>query len=120
MQVFEVNGFEPLLPDYLKSWMHNGQQVQFQAEESHSTAHHSSTAGSSDGVGSVGALSEAGSSMDQQRDTPLSTLTIRGLSPSGFLLAVEESSGRKFELTPDGNSLDMMVGLIRRKIPASS
>ena len=43
-------------------------------------------------------------------------LTIAGLSESGFLLAIDSSGGR-WELTPDGNSLDMLVGLIRRKLP---
>lgn len=44
-------------------------------------------------------------------------LTVRGLSPSGFLMA-QDASGASYELTPDGNSLDMMKGLIRRKLPA--
>lgn len=43
------------------------------------------------------------------------SLTVAGLSPSGFLLAVDGEGGR-YELTPDGNSLDMMQGLVRRKI----
>ena len=42
-------------------------------------------------------------------------LIIRGLSEQGFLLA-EDDFGRAYELTPDGNSLDMMKGLIRRKM----
>jgi hypothetical protein len=40
-----------------------------------------------------------------------------GLSTSGFLLA-RDSSGQQYELAPDGNSLDMMRGLIRRKLPS--
>lgn len=43
-------------------------------------------------------------------------LVIKGLTSSGFLLAVDEM-GVRYELTPDGNSLDMMQGLIRRKLP---
>ncbi len=43
-------------------------------------------------------------------------LVIKGLTSSGFLLAVDEL-GVRYELTPDGNSLDMMQGLIRRKLP---
>ncbi|CAD7699258.1 unnamed protein product [Ostreobium quekettii] len=43
------------------------------------------------------------------------SVTIKGLSPNGFLLAVD-SDGRRFELQPDGNSFDMMKGLIRRKL----
>lgn len=44
-----------------------------------------------------------------------SRLVIAGLSPSGFLLA-HDAEGDAYELTPDGNSLDMMAGLVRRKI----
>jgi hypothetical protein len=43
-----------------------------------------------------------------------SELTIEGLSKQGFLLASDDL-GRVYELTPDGNSLDMMKGLIKRK-----
>ena len=43
-------------------------------------------------------------------------LTIKGLSQHGFLLAVD-GYGQRYELTPDGNSLDMMQGLIRKKLP---
>lgn len=42
-------------------------------------------------------------------------LVIRGLSQHGFLRA-EDGNGKMYELTPDGNSLDMMQGLLRRKL----
>jgi biotin--protein ligase len=42
-------------------------------------------------------------------------LTIKGLTQHGFLLAVD-GYGQRYELTPDGNSLDMMQGLIKRKL----
>jgi len=42
--------------------------------------------------------------------------TIRGVAPSGFLLA-QDDAGTMLELHPDGNSLDMMKGLISRKVP---
>jgi biotin--protein ligase len=42
-------------------------------------------------------------------------LIVKGLSQSGFLLA-EDDSGYQHELTPDGNSLDMMRNLIKRKV----
>lgn len=42
-------------------------------------------------------------------------LTIVGLSPHGFLLATDPL-GQEYELTPDGNSLDMMQGLIKKKL----
>jgi hypothetical protein len=50
------------------------------------------------------------------QDGPL-LVTVAGLSSSGFLLAVD-SIGQQYELTPDGNSLDMMQGMIRRKLPS--
>jgi biotin--protein ligase len=53
---------------------------------------------------------------DHQGGGPVQ-LVIQGLSGAGFLLA-EDGLGAKYELTPDGNSLDMMQGLIRRKLPA--
>jgi biotin--protein ligase len=40
---------------------------------------------------------------------------IVGLAPSGFLRAVSQSTGQELELHPDGNSLDMMQGLIYTK-----
>lgn len=40
---------------------------------------------------------------------------IRGLTPSGYLLATD-SNNQPFELHPDGNSLDFFKGLVRRKI----
>eukprot|EP00897_Mesotaenium_endlicherianum_P001345 jgi/Mesen1/1238/ME000129S00337 len=42
---------------------------------------------------------------------------LKGLTPGGYLLAVDDS-GEKFELHPDGNSLDFFKGLMRRKVPA--
>jgi biotin---protein ligase len=41
-------------------------------------------------------------------------VTVCGLSASGYLLG-KDAEGRVHELHPDGNSLDMMKGLIRRK-----
>eukprot|EP00890_Picochlorum_soloecismus_P002283 jgi/Picsp_1/3055/NSC_01277-R1_biotin--protein ligase-like len=38
-----------------------------------------------------------------------------GLSQNGYLLATDES-GHRFELHPDGNSLDFMNGLLRKKV----
>jgi biotin--protein ligase len=38
-----------------------------------------------------------------------------GLTSSGYLRARDEA-GRECELHPDGNSLDMMQGLIKRKV----
>ncbi|PRW20579.1 biotin-- ligase 2-like [Chlorella sorokiniana] len=44
-------------------------------------------------------------------------VTIRGLSPNGYLLAVD-GAGERYELHPDGNSLDFFKGLVRKKLPA--
>jgi biotin---protein ligase len=44
-------------------------------------------------------------------------LTVCGLSENGYLKGMDDE-GNEFELHPDGNSLDMMQGLIRRKMPA--
>ncbi|KAG2429540.1 hypothetical protein HXX76_010775 [Chlamydomonas incerta] len=85
---FERDGFAPLEPEYLAAWLHSGQSLDF--DDSDPT---------------------------QGLVAPHVRLAIRGLSPAGFLLAVDEA-GQRYELTPDGNSLDMMRGLIRRKLPA--
>ncbi|GLC36411.1 hypothetical protein PLESTM_000440600 [Pleodorina starrii] len=85
---FEQGGFTPLEPEYLATWLHSGQVLDFDDSDP-------SSAGAGGGR--------------------VTRLTIRGLSPAGFLLA-EDADGSRYELTPDGNSLDMMKGLIRRKV----
>jgi biotin--protein ligase len=42
---------------------------------------------------------------------------ITGLSPSGFLAAVDADGDgvNRYELHPDGNSLDFFAGLVRKK-----
>jgi biotin--protein ligase len=42
-------------------------------------------------------------------------LTVRGLTPGGYLLA-QDDAGEKFELCSDGNSLDFFQGLVRKKL----
>eukprot|EP00899_Mesostigma_viride_P002884 jgi/Mesvir1/12597/Mv17926-RA.1 len=44
-------------------------------------------------------------------------LVIKGLTPSGYLLATSTDNGRQYELHPDGNSLDFFKGLVRKKLP---
>ncbi len=44
-------------------------------------------------------------------------LTVKGLTHSGYLLAVD-AGGERFELHPDGNSLDFFKGLVRKKVKA--
>eukprot|EP00192_Tetraselmis_astigmatica_P025109 CAMPEP_0117647798 /NCGR_PEP_ID=MMETSP0804-20121206/41_1 /TAXON_ID=1074897 /ORGANISM="Tetraselmis astigmatica, Strain CCMP880" /LENGTH=195 /DNA_ID=CAMNT_0005453313 /DNA_START=1 /DNA_END=588 /DNA_ORIENTATION=+ len=43
------------------------------------------------------------------------SLTIQGLTSSGFLLGVDKY-GSRFELHPDGNSFDFFRGLVRKKL----
>jgi biotin--protein ligase len=45
------------------------------------------------------------------------TVTLQGLTQQGYLLAVD-AAGERFELHPDGNSLDFFQGLVRRKLKA--
>ncbi len=85
LQVFERQGFAPLEPPYLASWMHSGQRVVLD-----------------------------GSAQPGQEGGQVEVLIV-GLSPFGFLLA-QDGAGTSYELTPDGNSLDMMQGLLRRKL----
>ena len=42
-------------------------------------------------------------------------LIVRGLTPGGYLLA-QDDAGDRFELCPDGNSLDFFKGLVRKKL----
>jgi len=47
--------------------------------------------------------------------TGRTTMLIRGLTESGYLLAVDKK-GVPYELHPDGNSLDFFNGLVRKKL----
>jgi biotin--protein ligase len=102
---FEASGFKGLEASYLASWMHSGQVVE--VEEGAVIA---PAGGVSGGSGLSGGVPGGGFGGGRVR------LTIAGLSEHGFLLALDGAGGR-WELTPDGNSLDMLVGLIRRKLP---
>lgn len=42
-------------------------------------------------------------------------MTVQGLSKEGYLRAVD-ASGQVHVLHPDGNSLDMMSGLVSKKV----
>lgn len=101
---FESSGFGGLEGAYLAAWMHSGQEVE--VEEGAVIAPAGAPAG---GATTAAAAASAGGGGRVR-------LRIAGLSESGFLLALDEKGGR-WELTPDGNSLDMLVGLIRRKLP---
>jgi biotin--protein ligase len=43
-------------------------------------------------------------------------LVVKGITRTGYLLAID-ASGEKYELHPDGNSLDFFKGLVRKKLP---
>ena len=100
--MFESKGFAPLEETYLKAWLHSGQKVMAQDPE----------IAASSSVGNSIKTSTASAGGDDLASFPV---TIEGLSSQGFLLA-RDDWGRLFELTPNGNSLDMMKGLIKRKI----
>ncbi|GMH45834.1 hypothetical protein BSKO_13797 [Bryopsis sp. KO-2023] len=85
-EIMEREGFGPMEERYLKYWLHSDQSVQVKSSEE-----------------------EKGS------DTGPMSVTIKGISPQGFLLAVSDA-GEMLELQPDGNSLDMMHGLIHRRL----
>ena len=120
---FEAEGFAPLEPAYLAAWLHSGQAVTFLAdsEEGGSTYGPGSTPGVGGTAGTAvggadGLASALSSSLAVGGGTGRTVeLTIRGLTPTGFLRG-EDAQGRVYELTPDGNSLDMMQGLVRRKL----
>ena len=42
-------------------------------------------------------------------------MTISGLTENGYLKGITDD-GAEFELHPDGTSLDMMQGLVKRKL----
>jgi biotin--protein ligase len=114
--VFESSGFAPLESDYLRWWMHSGQRVLFDqgADRSSSPPVAASTSGAQQGSSSQAAAGQSGTTEGPREEGGQVALVIRGITPTGYLLA-EDESGRWWELTPDGNRLDMMAGLIRRR-----
>jgi biotin--protein ligase len=92
---FVADGFAPLERAYLYHWLHSRQEVTL--EEPAPAA-----AGEAGGAGAAGVRRVA--------------LTIQGLTHTGYLLAVD-ALGERFELHPDGNSLDFFQGLVRKKLP---
>ncbi|KAL3693520.1 hypothetical protein R1sor_007171 [Riccia sorocarpa] len=82
---FSVDGFSPLQEAYYSRWLHSGQTV---------------------------TLEEKDPTSSEVSHVPV---TIRGLTPSGYLLATDEQ-GEQYELHPDGNSFDFLKGLVRSKL----
>jgi biotin--protein ligase len=92
------NGFRPFESDYYEAWLHSGQRVQLEEQVS------GGSGGGGDGDGN---------------EVRLVGVTVRGLSPHGYLMA-EDDAGEVYELHPDGNSFDFFKGLVRKKINPGS
>jgi biotin--protein ligase len=88
--LFTADGFACMERAYLYHWLHTGQPVTLLEEAREG------------GDGAPAAAREV-------------ALTIQGLTHSGYLLAVD-GMGTRFELHPDGNSLDFFKGLVRKKL----
>ncbi|KAL3687597.1 hypothetical protein R1sor_013906 [Riccia sorocarpa] len=82
---FSTDGFPPLQESYYSRWLHSGQTVTLEEKDPKSS---------------------------QVSHVPV---TIRGLTPSGYLLATD-AQGEQYELHPDGNSFDFLKGLVRAKL----
>lgn len=89
-----VDGFKPFEREYYQSWLHSGQQVLLEEPLE-------------------GGLRNDGTQVK------LVGVTVRGLSPHGYLMA-EDDDGEVYELHPDGNSFDFFKGLVRRKVNPNS
>jgi biotin--protein ligase len=88
---FHVDGFDPFRDEYLMNWLHTGQMV------------------------TAVDLARGGQA---QKDMPAdgTALEIVGIAASSGLLALDRITGQQYELLPDGNSLDFMQGLLKRKL----
>jgi len=118
----EARGFAPLQERYLAAWLHSGQRLALEGPELGGPAPGSAAARAADEAAAAAAedADEAGRGGGNSADDGgrRAVVTIVGLSPSGFLLGVDDAGG-SYELTPDGNSLDMMAGLLGRRLPAT-
>ena len=88
---FRLDGFDPFRDEYLAHWLHSGQIV------------------------TAMDLARGGQA---QHEMPVdgTALEIVGIAESSGLLAVDRRTGQRYELLPDGNSLDFMQGLLKRKL----
>ena len=93
------HGFKPFESEYYAAWLHSGQHVQLEEPSS-----------------SGGGGGPCGDGQNQMRTVGV---TVRGLSPHGYLMA-EDDAGEVYELHPDGNSFDFFKGLVRKKINIES
>ena len=86
-----TRSFSGLEASYLRQWLHTDQDVVIEDASG----------------GGAAAAAAAGSAR----------VTIKGVTATGYLLAVDEK-GTRYELHPDGNSLDFFKGLVRKKLPS--
>ena len=87
---------------YLRQWLHTDQEVSLLEEEEEDAA-----------VGVAGAVAPGGTRTKKEKTVKL---VEKGVTSTGYLLAVDAKGGR-YELHPDGNSLDFFKGLVRKKLP---
>jgi len=80
-----LKGFFALEIDYYRRWLHSGQTIVLEEKQEHNS---------------------------EVSHVPLK---IQGLTPSGYLRAVDDAS-ETYELHPDGNSFDFLKGLMRKKM----
>eukprot|EP00249_Psilotum_nudum_P020156 c27581_g1_i1 orf=432-1508(-) len=85
--IFINQGFSALEASYYQNWLHSGQNVELEEK------------------------------LEEGAPVSKVSLTIKGLSPTGYLLAIDDHF-EKYELHPDGNSFDLMRGLLRTKLPS--
>ncbi|KAL2634002.1 hypothetical protein R1flu_005481 [Riccia fluitans] len=84
-ETFCTDGFSPLQESYYNRWLHSEQIVTLEEKDPKSSK-----------VAYV-------------------PVTIRGLTPTGYLLATDEQ-GEEYELHPDGNSFDFLKGLKHKSV----
>jgi biotin---protein ligase len=99
LETFNRSGFETFYDNYVNEWLHTGQKVM---------------------VCDLNERRKQGESFvpngDEGGEGDRTEVTIIGVAESSGLLAIDDK-GQRFELLPDGNSLDFLQGLIKRKIP---
>ena len=101
-------GFAPLEESYLRQWLHTDQEVSLVEQGVVEREEEKVAGGGETGRGGGG----GGSGGDER----LVKLVVKGVTSTGYLLAVD-AKGERYELHPDGNSLDFFKGLVRKKLP---
>ena len=129
VQIVEQEGFDSLEGTYRRYWLHEGQRVQLHEHLDHGadvcTAEPSLVCVCMPSRCVYDAAAESRACCRLRCDVEHSlasisgntqmSVTICGLTASGFLRG-RADDGSEVELHPDGTSLDMMQGLVRRKL----